>query len=114
MKIRFVTIAAVMCLASSPAYAFIGQSKAYKIESDFGITGSSEMVVFPTAFQFETKETNFYVPFTAIDYTRLENKTIIVSIRGQVITIKATNRSYAKILYQDLTKAIAGEYLDRD
>lgn len=112
-KILFL-IAAIAFSAASAAHAFVGHSKAYKIESDFGIVGSCEMVVFPTAFQLETKEANFYVPFTAIDYTRLEGKTISVSVRGKLITIESANPIYAKSLYHDLTHAIAGDYLDKD
>ena len=107
-------MAIVMLFASSSAHAFIGQSKPYKVESDFGITGPAEMVVFPSAFQLETKDVNFYVPFTAVDYTRLENKTITVSVSGKIITIKVSSTAYATTLYKDLTKAISGEYLDKD
>jgi hypothetical protein len=114
MKKLLTFIAVVMFFASSPAHAFIGQSKPYKVESDFGITGPSEMVVFPSAFQLETKEVTFYVPFTAIDYTRLENKTITVSMNGKIITIKVSSTAYATTLYKDLTKAISGEFLDKD
>jgi len=114
MKMRLILIAAAMVVASTSAHAFIGQSKTYKVESDFGIVGPSEMVIFPTAFQLETDEVNFYVPFTAVDFTRLENKTITVSVRGKTITIWTANPAYAKKLYQDLTKAIAGEYLDKN
>ena len=114
MKMRLILIAVALFIATTSAHAFVGQSKAYKIESDFGIIGACKMVVFPTAFQFETKQTNFYVPFTAIGYTKLEGKNITVSVRGKVITIKASNAAYAKSLYHDLTRAISGEYLDKD
>jgi hypothetical protein len=114
MKKRLMFIVTMILMASSPAHAFVGQSKTYKVESDFGISGASEFVVFPTAFQYETKDANFYVPFTAINYTLLENKTITISVRGKIITIKAANSAYAKSLYHDLTRAIAGEYLDKD
>jgi len=114
MKIMLILFATLMFFGTSSAYAFVGQSKTYKIESDFGIVGPSEMVVFPTAFQFETKEINFYVPFTAVDFTRLEDNTITVSVRGRLIIIRTTNQFHAKGLYHDLTHAIAGDYLDKD
>lgn len=114
MKKTLTLITAILFLASAPAHAFIGHSKAYKVESNFGIVGSCEMVVFPTAFQFETKEAGFYVPFSAIDFTRMEGKTITISVRGKLITIELSNPMYAKSLYHDLTHAIAGDYLDKD
>lgn len=114
MKTRLILIAIAMLIASTSAHAFIGQSKTYKVESDFGIIGAAEMVVFPTAFQLETGEVNFYVPFSAIDFTRLENKTITVSVRGKVMTIWTDKPFNAKSLYQDLTRAISGDFLDKD
>jgi len=71
-------------------------------------------VVFPTAFQLETKTSNFYVPFSAVDFTRFDGKTITVSVRSKLITIESANAIYAKSLYHDLTHAIAGGYLEKD
>ena len=114
MKKILPLIAVAIFFSSTSAYAFIGQSKSYKIESDFGITGPSKLVVLPTAFRYETKDAYFYVPFTSIDYTLLENAKIKVSVRGKVITIKAASKISAKSLNNDLTRAISGEYIDRD
>jgi len=78
MKKRFALLFFAILFTSSSAYAFIGQSRDYDVESDFGITGSCTMVVLPKAFRLETKDAYFYVPFGSIDYTLLENMTITV------------------------------------
>lgn len=96
-----------MLFTSTSAYAFMGKSKTYEVESDFGITGPSKLVIFPQSFRFKTKDANFYVPFTSIDYTLLENTTVKVSIRGKVITLKTGSKAYARSLNDDLTGAIS-------
>lgn len=114
MKKLLTLMAVVMLFTSTSAYAFMGQSKTYKIESDFGIIGPSKLVVLPTAFWYETKDAYFYVPFSSIDYTLLEHETIKVSVRGKLITLKVTSKATAKSLNKDLTRAISGEYIDKD
>ena len=106
--VTFMAIA--MLFTSTSAYAFMGKSKSYNVESDFGITGPSKLVVLPKAFRYKTDDAFFYVPFSSIDYTLLENRKIIVSVRGEVITIKAASKRYAASLNDDLTRAISGEF----
>jgi len=108
---KFVLLVVAILFASSSAHAFIGQSRDYAVESDFGITGSCTMVVLSKAFGLEAEGAYFYVPFTGIDYTLLENTTIIVSIRGKVITLKVRSKALAKKLNEDLTRAITGDFL---
>jgi len=110
MKTAFSLIAVAMLFTSTSAYAYIGHSKSYKVESDFGITGPSKLVVFPRALRLETKDAHFLVPLASVDYTLLENTTLKVSVRGKVITIKIKSRASAESLNKDLTGSILGEY----
>ena len=111
MKMKFAWLVVAILFASSSAYAFIGQSRDYAVESDFGITGSCTMVVFPKSFRLEAEGATFYVPFTSIDYTLLENTTITVSMRGKIITLKVRSKALAMKLNEDLTRAITGDFL---
>jgi len=108
---RFMLLVVAILFASSSAYAFVGQSRDYAVESDFGITGPCTMVVLPKAFRLEADGASFYVPFTSIDYTLLENTTITISIRGKVITLKVRSKALAMKLNEDLTRAIMGDFL---
>ncbi len=110
MKKILAFMAVAILFTSTSADAFIGQSRTYKIESDFGITGPAKLVVLPKAFHYQTKTAYFYVPFSSIDYTLLEGTTLTVSVRGRLITLKTRSKATAQALNKDLTRAISGEY----
>lgn len=111
MKKILILLAVTVLFTSTSAYAFIGHSKSYKVESDFGVVGPATLVVFPESFTCETENTRFYVPFTSIDYTILENRVVQISVRGKVITVEVNSKTNAKSLYDDLTRAISGDFL---
>jgi len=109
MKKVLMILAVVTFFISSSADAFIGHSKSYKVESDFGIKGSCILVVYPKSFRIETDDAHFYVPLTGIDYFSLENKTIRISVKGTVMTFVVNSKVNAEKLNHDLIEAMTAE-----
>ncbi|MES0370961.1 MAG: hypothetical protein ABUK11_01665 [Mariprofundaceae bacterium] len=112
MKKTSLLIVIAILFMSSPANAFIGKSKSYKVESDYGILGPSKLVVFLTAFRLKSEDASFHVPFSSIDYVHVEGLAIKVSVRGKMMTIMAKSKAYAEKISDDLTRAMAGEFSD--